>query len=1087
MMMEYELTLLLPPGTITFPTAGTTIDLIWGNKEAEQGVIKCHIAKENDHSSDHLPIETILNLQLAQVGNMQQPLNYAKTNWKILKANLPTYLPNILDPEHATPDTLDQYAEDLTAAITKALQETTPRKRPSPFSKRWWNEDLTKQRREVNQCRRRYQRSRDDRDREEWKNRQQQYFGDIKKAKQKTWRNFVEKADEKTIWKVKKYMESVPTSTYIPTLNSYATSNEEKTKEFKEAFFPPPPPANLMDIRETVEYPESVACSSHITMHQLQKAVDKTAPDKAAGPDEISNRVLKESFTELQHHLLALVQASINIGHFPKPFKTTTTIVLRKPGKPDYTKPKAYRPIALENTIGKILESVMADTLSYLTEKYELLPAQHYGERPGRTAEDAMMILSENIHEAWKIGEIYSAVFMDVAGAFNNVHHERLIHNMRKRRMPTIVTNWMESFLEGRTTQLRFNDTTSVSIPTAAGIPQGSPLSPTLYMYYNGDILTIPRGQDLSLGFIDDIMFGVCGLTDTGNAERLGNMLKEAEEWRNKHGVQFEKSKYVLVHFTRNKRRGTQAPITMPDITIQPSSEARYLGVIFDQDLKFKSHLQYVVKKGTKFAMAMSNVAKATWGAQFKHIRQLFITVVATRTDYAASIWHRPKDYRRSQTTTQTTKLAGVQRLAMKAILGCFKTTSTRAMEIETELQPPHIRLETKVLRTMTRIQTLPQAHPLTGWFTKAINNRMKPTTFLSNLENLTIQYTNYATANVEKIYPFIRPPWWIPPIQVRIEPTKEKAKDLHDSIIATHTNETQSMHIYTDGSGINGHVGAAAYSPTTSDTQQQYLGPETTHNVFAGELTAMKLATDMVGRNKERYTYIVIYIDSQAAIKAVIKPGKQSGQRIICEILDSIENLQLQNPDITFLLVWIPGHEDILGNETADVAAKEAAEKQQTTGEPPRRTTLKSGQTTALYKESKAKWMHERQTDKRNAKYLQSLISRPCGEAGAKLYAKITSRRKLTWLSRLRTRHTGLNNYLHRFGLVDDANCSCGNGVETVKHYLLTCPNYERERDKLRKETGIQGMRIESLLGDPNIIPSTLDYVGETGRLNFK
>ena len=92
-----------------------------------------------------------------------------------------------------------------------------------------------------------------------------------------------------------------------------------------------------------------------------------------------------------------------------------------------------------------------ADTLSYLMEKYELLPAQHYGGRPRHTAEDAMMILSKNIHEAWKIGEIYSAVFMDVAGAFNNVHHESLIHNMRKRRMPTIVANWMESFLEGRT------------------------------------------------------------------------------------------------------------------------------------------------------------------------------------------------------------------------------------------------------------------------------------------------------------------------------------------------------------------------------------------------------------------------------------------------------------------------------------------------------------------------------------------------------------------------------------------------------------------------------------------------------------
>ena len=116
----------------------------------------------------------------------------------------------------------------------------------------------------------------------------------------------------------------------------------------------------------------------------------------------------------------------------------------------------------------------------------------------------------------------------------------------------------MESFLEGRTMRLRFNDATSTSIPTAAGIPQGSPLSPTLYMYYNGDILTIPHGQDLSLGFIDDITFGVCGLTDAGNAERLGSMLKEAEEWKNKHGVQFQKSNmfwYILPETRGEERR----------------------------------------------------------------------------------------------------------------------------------------------------------------------------------------------------------------------------------------------------------------------------------------------------------------------------------------------------------------------------------------------------------------------------------------------------------------------------------------------------------------------------------------------------
>jgi hypothetical protein len=88
----------------------------------------------------------------------------------------------------------------------------------------------------------------------------------------------------------------------------------------------------------------------------------------------------------------------MDIGYFPTPFKTTTTVVLQKPMKPDYTKPNAYQPITLENTIGKVLESVIADVLSYLTEFYELLQPKHFRGRPGRTAEDAMMLLSERIH-----------------------------------------------------------------------------------------------------------------------------------------------------------------------------------------------------------------------------------------------------------------------------------------------------------------------------------------------------------------------------------------------------------------------------------------------------------------------------------------------------------------------------------------------------------------------------------------------------------------------------------------------------------------------------------------------------------------
>ena len=187
------------------------------------------------------------------------------------------------------------------------------------------------------------------------------------------------------------------------------------------------------------------------------------------------------------------MQASVNLTHFPKLFKHTTTVVLRKPGKPDYTKAKAYRPISLKSALGKIMESIMADIMSYLTETHQLLPAQHYGGRPGRSTDDAITILSESIHKAWKEKSVYTAIFLDVAGAFNNVHHKRLAHNLEMRCMPQLIVQWISSFLKGRSTELQLNRAKSDQILTPAGVPQGSPLSLLLYMYYNADLLNIPK------------------------------------------------------------------------------------------------------------------------------------------------------------------------------------------------------------------------------------------------------------------------------------------------------------------------------------------------------------------------------------------------------------------------------------------------------------------------------------------------------------------------------------------------------------------------------------------------------------------
>ena len=89
----------------------------------------------------------------------------------------------------------------------------------------------------------------------------------------------------------------------------------------------------------------------------------------------------------------------------------------------------------------------------------------------------------------------------------------------------------------------------------------------------------------LGMGFVDDIVYGVAGHKDKGNVWKLRTTLEKVEEWRKKHGIQFATTKYILVHFTHNYRLLTKAPITVRRTMIQLSTEARYLGIIFDKQL----------------------------------------------------------------------------------------------------------------------------------------------------------------------------------------------------------------------------------------------------------------------------------------------------------------------------------------------------------------------------------------------------------------------------------------------------------------------------------------------------------------------
>lgn len=146
-----------------------------------------------------------------------------------------------------------------------------------------------------------------------------------------------------------------------------------------QSFFPTPPEPDLTDIGN-YEYRPPINLPP-IKTREIREAIMKTPTKKAPGTDGIPNGILHEVLKQIVPRLGHLFNASLRVGYYPKHFRTSITVVIRKEGKESYYNTKSYRPIALLNTIGKALESILASRISYCVEAYNLLPELRIGGR----------------------------------------------------------------------------------------------------------------------------------------------------------------------------------------------------------------------------------------------------------------------------------------------------------------------------------------------------------------------------------------------------------------------------------------------------------------------------------------------------------------------------------------------------------------------------------------------------------------------------------------------------------------------------------------------------------------------------------
>jgi hypothetical protein len=152
-------------------------------------------------------------------------------------------------------------------------------------------------------------------------------------------------------------------------------------------------------------------------------------------------------------------------------------------------------------------------------------------------------MLVKQIHAAWQADdEVISLLSLDMTGALDRVVPVRLLHNLRRRWITQWLVKFISSFLSDRSTSQCFPGFSSTPISSEQGAPQGSPLSPILFLFYNADLIDACNSPDLlatGIGFVDDANVLAFGK----RTEETCPVMKEIHcrylTWGDMHGASF--------------------------------------------------------------------------------------------------------------------------------------------------------------------------------------------------------------------------------------------------------------------------------------------------------------------------------------------------------------------------------------------------------------------------------------------------------------------------------------------------------------------------------------------------------------------
>ena len=777
-----------------------------------------------------------------------------------------------------------------------------------------------------------------------------------------------------------------------------------------------------------------------ITIRELSDVI-KNSGNTATGTDKVHYLMLKN----LTHPNLEYIRSFYNIiflkDFFPKAWREALVIPILKPDK-DPKDPNSFRPISLLSCLCKILEKIVNKRLMWFLERNNLLDKCQCGFRKGRCTIDHLTTITTEIQEAFVQRKYHVSVFLDLEKAYDTCWKQHVLQEVKSYNMIGHLPIFIQNFLKNRSIRVSVNCEESEPHYLEMGVPQGSSLSVTLFLIaINSITKNLSRNIRKSL-FVDDSRISIITDNLADAAEYLQKALDVLQKWGDKTGFRFSETKSKVLICDRKRVVNPAVTLTLNGQILPMVKEFKFLGVIFDSKLTWRSHIKMLKEKCIRKANLLKIIAGSKFKTNSKILLNIYKAMVLPKLEYGSQAYHTA-----APTTLQA--LDPVHHLCLRICLGAFRTTPIESLYIESSIPSLEERRKILSMQYYFRSMKIGQEHISTNIRISnkdiLFNNQKKIRSPIGLKVRNCLTEFEIGTPKIIVHKPLGIPPWFIPNIEVcfHLNETSKSSFSIEALKQKFYSHKHSSrIDIYTDGSktDVGTGAGVAIYNSSDESVIKWKIKLNKLASVYSAELEAIKSGLTSLLRVKN--TSCTLYSDSKSALQALSQYDPKN--ELVQDIQIQLGKIKQNNTILNFC--WVPGHCNIAGNEAADKMAKTAANITRLCLKPIVAEDMKPH----IKKQVFTKWRERWNEINLNKVHLNKLRQiEPC--IGNKDFSGFESRIEEIKFTRIRLGHTRFSNSYH-FN-VETRNtppvCDTCEVIWTIPHILLVCPRYYRERIK--------------------------------------